>query len=514
MLKKHFFYFAAMSAAVAVTAAVVLSGCDGAQESDNLVNFIIDNQSSYDLEKVRISDRTFTTANRSLLEKGTLSKGAQLPPEMGKTIIFTRKDAGVECSIENVSISIREDRYVIRNNTLVTLAGGRAVELQKLVAPPLGVSAAAASSASVTISWNAVTGADEYYIYRSTAASGAYSKLTTDPAVITGTSYVDTGLSSGAAYYYKVAASNSGGAGEQSDFASALTIPGVPSTVSAAAASSASVTISWSAVTGADEYYIYRSTAAEGVYSKLTTTPAAVTGTSYTDTGLSFSAAYYYKVAASNSGGTSAQSDYASATTYDPPPSAPDGVTATTESAVKITVSWNSVTDATGYYVYRYTSDGTYDTSFTTTSTSYANTGLQSGAGYYYDVAAYNSNGTGPKSEKVFAAAAAFDTLSAALVAKSMPAGGAHWYRLSVDTTYTWQIEWQDGDYNSYYVDITVSAWSASGEYLGKWDYDNYNLSYDVYYAPINTGKSEYIYICVQPFSSGSGTYLIRYRRF
>jgi hypothetical protein len=147
MLKRHF-YVAAISAA----AAVVLLGC-GTPENDNLVSFIINNQSSYDLTDVEISGQEFKTAGSDFLRRGTPSQGAPLPPETGKTITFKRQDTGgVEYSIEGVSISIKDDRYTIRDDTEVKPFGGSAtVKLGELVGIPSNVSASGASSSSVTI---------------------------------------------------------------------------------------------------------------------------------------------------------------------------------------------------------------------------------------------------------------------------------------------------------------------------------------------------------------------------
>jgi len=86
--------------------------------------------------------------------------------------------------------------------------------------------------------------------------------------------------------------------------------PPTPTNVSASAGN-ASVTVSWSASSGATSYSIFRSTVsgAEG------TTAIATTGsTSFTNTGLTNNTKYFYKVSASNSSGMSAQSSEVSAT--------------------------------------------------------------------------------------------------------------------------------------------------------------------------------------------------------
>jgi fibronectin type 3 domain-containing protein len=95
------------------------------------------------------------------------------------------------------------------------------------------------------------------------------------------------------------------------------TAPNAPSTVSASAGSSSSITVSWGSVSRATGYYVYRSDDAYGTYSYR----GFSSGTSYTDTGLSSGATYYYKISAFNSGGESAQSaNYASAKTDGPGP--------------------------------------------------------------------------------------------------------------------------------------------------------------------------------------------------
>jgi len=88
-------------------------------------------------------------------------------------------------------------------------------------------------------------------------------------------------------------------------------------------------------------------------------------------------------------------------------PSMPISVTATANSTNSITVNWEAVPDATGYYIYRNTSPtGTYDTIAVTSSTSYTDASLSSGRIYYYKIAAYNSGGIGATSS--YASAATF----------------------------------------------------------------------------------------------------------
>ena len=58
-------------------------------------------------------------------------------------------------------------------------------------------------------------------------------------------------------------------------------------------------------------------------------------------------------------------------------------------------ITWNAVTDAKEYQVYRSTTglDGSFTKAFTTTGTSYTNTGAKAGTKYYYKVRAVFNNG-------------------------------------------------------------------------------------------------------------------------
>jgi hypothetical protein len=83
------------------------------------------------------------------------------------------------------------------------------------LAVPTGVEAHPPSSGKMLISWNAAAGATSYNVYRSTTSGG---EGTTPIGSTTGTSYTDTGLTSGppTLYYYKVAAVNGGAVSPQS----------------------------------------------------------------------------------------------------------------------------------------------------------------------------------------------------------------------------------------------------------------------------------------------------------
>ncbi|WP_086783457.1 chitinase, partial [Crossiella equi] len=81
--------------------------------------------------------------------------------------------------------------------------------------------------------------------------------------------------------------------------------PASPGGLRAPSVTASSVSLSWSAVTGASGYHVYRGG----------TRVASVSGTSHTDTGLSPATAYSYQVSAYNTAGESARSAAVGATT-------------------------------------------------------------------------------------------------------------------------------------------------------------------------------------------------------
>ena len=87
---------------------------------------------------------------------------------------------------------------------------------------PTGISASANSSSSITITWNTVSGASEYRIYRSSSSSGSFNQV--GSAVLT--SYTNTGLSANTTYYYRITAYTSSGESSQSTTTSATTSSG------------------------------------------------------------------------------------------------------------------------------------------------------------------------------------------------------------------------------------------------------------------------------------------------
>ena len=254
-----------------------------------------------------------------------------------------------------------------------------------------------------TLTWKAVTGAAKYEVYRARSMNGDYIKYST----VTGTSYTNTSyIEDGNTYYYKVRALDANGtAGAWSSIVSVTYRAASTGTLSAPSVtggkdSQGRPTLKWNAVSGAAKYEVYRARSKDGDYIKYST----VTGTSYTNTSyIENGNTYYYKVRALKSDGTAGAWSSVVSVTYKQTLSAP-AVTGGNDAQGRPTLTWNAVSGAAKYEVYRARSkDGTYTKYSTTTGTAYTNSSyLTSGATYYYKVRALGANGNaGPYSAVV-----------------------------------------------------------------------------------------------------------------
>ena len=247
------------------------------------------------------------------------------------------------------------------------------------------------------LTWNAVSGATSYRVFRSESRGTGYSLLGTTSS----TSYTNTGAAVGKTYYYRVKAVNRDGmASGYSNIVSCkakAAAPAAPS-VTAGNSSTGKPRLTWKAVSGAVSYRIYRSESRGTGYSLLGTTSS----TSYTNTGAKAGKTYYYRVKAVNRDGmASGYSNIVSGKATLPAPVLNIGLSV---SSGKPMLAWDAVPGATSYRIYRSTSRGTgYSLLATTTSTSYVNTSAAKGTTYYYRVKACNAAGLSPYSNIVSA---------------------------------------------------------------------------------------------------------------
>jgi fibronectin type 3 domain-containing protein len=200
---------------------------------------------------------------------------------------------------------------------------------------PTNLTATASSASAIALSWTAAPAnppctITSYNVYASTTSGFTPSSSNLVASGVTGTTYTNTGLVASTTYYYLVEALDSFGASAASNQASAetqssgggscSTAPSAPTGFTATASSSSVIGLSWAAVTPPANCTI----SSYGVYGSTTSgfTPGAgnlitsvSSGTTYSDTGLSASTAYYFVVEAVDAEGSSVASVQESATT-------------------------------------------------------------------------------------------------------------------------------------------------------------------------------------------------------
>lgn len=252
----------------------------------------------------------------------------------------------------------------------------------KLAAPVVSASNVA-STGKIKLTWNKVSNADKYYVYRAGSKNGTYKYL----GSATGTSYTNTGAGAEYTYYYKVKAINSKNSNVNSAYSNIVSRTcdlARPSVSASNVASTGKIKLTWNKVSGADKYYVYRAGSKNGTYKYLGST----TGTSYTNTGAGAKYTYYYKVKAISTRTSNANSAYSSIISRTCDLARPS-VKSTLNTSGKPKLTWNVVSGATKYEVWRKSgSKGTYVKYDTTTKTSYTNTSAKKGTTYYYKIKA------------------------------------------------------------------------------------------------------------------------------
>lgn len=219
-------------------------------------------------------------------------------------------------------------------------------------------------------------------------------------STVNGTTFSDSGQSG--THSYAVAAIDA--AGNQSglsNIASAtapvadVTPPTAPGALTASAASTTTIDLSWSASTdnvGIAGYQVFRDGGATAI--------GTTAGTTFSDIGLAPGSTHSYRVAAFDAAGKrSALSNLASATTFAPPPppvdatppTVPANLSATVNAANAIVLSWTGSTDNVGVAGYRVFRDGSATPISTVNGTSFSDVG-QTGT-HSYAVAAIDAAG-------------------------------------------------------------------------------------------------------------------------
>jgi hypothetical protein len=192
-------------------------------------------------------------------------------------------------------------------------------------------------------------------------------------------------------YGYQVQACNVGGCGPWSatDSTAVLLPPAAPASITVPATSSGSIAVSWAASATATGYTLQQRLDT-GSWGSVYT--GAATSSTRTVTA---SGSYTYQVQACNASGCSAYKVSSAVVVTIPPATAPSLSVPGTSSSGSYTVSWGSVSGATGYTLQEQINAGSWVTIQTGSATSKAISGKASGT-YGYKAQACNAGGCGP----------------------------------------------------------------------------------------------------------------------
>ncbi|MCD8146485.1 MAG: fibronectin type III domain-containing protein, partial [Clostridiales bacterium] len=227
-------------------------------------------------------------------------------------------------------------------------------------------------------------------------------------------------------------------------------------TLSGVSNTTSGVKITWKSVSGAAKYRVFRKTGS-GSWKKI----ADTTSTSYTDTTAASGTTYKYTVRCLSSNSSVYTSSYNS-TGLSIRYLTAGKISSLTNTSSGITVKWSKVTGASGYYVYRKTSGGSYSKIATVKSgstVSYSDTAVKSknGTTYVYAVRPYYSSTLGSYTGKTTVRLTGVSISS--LKNSSSKKMTVKWGKNSKATGY--QIQYSTSSSFSSYKTVTVTSYKT-----------------------------------------------------
>lgn len=272
---------------------------------------------------------------------------------------------------------------------------------------PTGLTAVTVCNTSATFSWTDNSDNEDAFEIERRIGVGPWVPVGAVPANVV--QFEATDLNPATTYTFRVRATNDDGASNYSNEVTVTTLVTVvtpPSNLVVAVVDHAQLKLTWSDNSGDEAgFRIERSTDGGTTFVRVQT--VAANTVEYTDTGLTQSTAYTYRVRATGAGCDSAPTTSVTATTKPEPVAAPTSLSARALSDTDVTLSWkDNSTNETGFKIGRASSNdndanfvvvGSVDPNVTT----YVDSGLGANAAYYYKVWAVNGTAVSDRTEAV-----------------------------------------------------------------------------------------------------------------
>jgi hypothetical protein len=177
---------------------------------------------------------------------------------------------------------------------------------------PTELSASAVSTSSIGLAWADNSENETGFKIERKTGTNSFTQIATVSTNVT--DYTDTGLTSGAAYTYRVRAFNShGDSGYSAEVTTAIVAPTAPASLSAVARSSSSIELTWADLSNNEAGFRIERRTGAGSFSEIATVGAGVTN--YVNARLASNTAFTYRIRAYNGAGNSSYSAEDSAST-------------------------------------------------------------------------------------------------------------------------------------------------------------------------------------------------------
>ena len=329
---------------------------------------------------VKISACTFTYSKEAYYTGKAITPSVKLAYQ-NKTL---KKGTDYTVSYSD-NVKIGTGKIVVTGKGSYT--GTKKLSFKIELAAPKNIKASEIKATSAKLSWSKVTGASKYAVFSYNASTKKYAKLTT----VKTNSAIVSSLSAAKAYKLCVRAYNKDGKySAVSGIITVNTLPGTPK-LTVSTVSTTELKLSWTKAAGAAGYKVYS-------YSDSTkkfTVVKSVSGASnlkLSKTGLKAGTTYAFAVAAYYKTGGNTIIGAKSAIVYaGTKPAKVTGLKASSGSKT-VSLSWTSVSGATGYNIYSYNaSSKTYTKLGSSSANSYSINGLKPGTTYRYAVEAYKT---------------------------------------------------------------------------------------------------------------------------